>query len=191
MTTDNAIEISAEITPNPNTLKFNVSKSLLKTGSINFPDKEKAKGVLLPERLFQIDNVLGVMIGQSFVTITKHPDSSWPSLVPQVIETLKALLSSDETLFPEQASVNQDRACGNVDNSGIERKIREILDNEIRLAVAMDGGDIIFYGYDNGIVRLHLEGSCSACPSSLMTLKMGVESRLRALIPEVREVVQV
>ena len=191
MINNNTIEISAEITPNPNTLKFNVNKTLLQSGSVNFPDKAKAKGALLPERLFQIENVLGVMIGQSFVTITKNPDSAWPSLVPAVTEMLKSLLNSDKTLFPQQAAVDEAAPSHNAANSEIERKIREVLDNEIRPAVAMDGGDITFYGYEDGIVTLHLQGSCSTCPSSIMTLKMGVENRLKALIPEVREVVQV
>ncbi len=191
MNTSNAVEISAEITPNPNTLKFNVNKALVKAGSVNFPDKAKAKGALLPEKLFEIENVLGVMIGPGFITITKNPDSQWPSLVPAVTETLKLLLSSDKVLFPEQASGDDAAPANNEANSEIERKIREVLDNEIRPAVAMDGGDITFYGYENGVVTLHLQGSCSSCPSSIMTLKMGVENRLRSLIPEVREVVQI
>jgi Fe-S cluster biogenesis protein NfuA len=190
MNTSNAVEISAEITPNPNTLKFNVNKTLLKSGSMNFQDKEKAKGALLPEKLFGIENVLGVMIGPSFITITKNPDAEWPSVVPAVTETLKSLLSSDKVLFPEQALADEAQPANNAANSEIERKIREVLDNEIRPAVAMDGGDITFYGYEDGVVTLHLQGSCSSCPSSIMTLKMGVENRLKALIPEVREVVQ-
>ena len=190
MITNNTVEISAEITPNPNTLKFNVNKALIQSGSLNYPDKAKAKGALLPERLFEIENVLGVMIGPSFITVTKNPDSQWPALVPAVTETLKSLLSSKETLFPQQAAADAAPA-DNSANSEIERKIREVLDAEIRPAVAMDGGDITFYGYENGVVTLHLQGSCSSCPSSIMTLKMGVENRLRALIPEVKEVVQV
>ena len=187
---NNAVEISAEITPNPNTLKFNVNKTLITSGSINYPDKAKAKGALLPERLFEIENVIGVMVGQSFITITKNPDSQWPSLVPAVTETLKSLLGSKETLFPQEATEAEIKT-ENTAKSEIERKIREVLDAEIRPAVAMDGGDITFYGYENGVVTLHLQGSCSSCPSSIMTLKMGVENRLRALIPEVKEVVQV
>ena len=187
----NTLEISAEITPNPNTLKFNVNKTLLQSGSLNFPDKAKAKGALLPEKLFGIENVIGVMVGPSFITITKNPDSEWPSLVPAVTENLKTLLSSNEVLFPQQATVDEAPKADQNANSEIERKIREILDSEIRPAVAMDGGDITFYGYENGVVTLHLQGSCSSCPSSIMTLKMGVENRLRALIPEVKEVVQI
>ncbi|OIO37443.1 MAG: hypothetical protein AUJ72_04550 [Candidatus Omnitrophica bacterium CG1_02_46_14] len=185
------MDISAEITPNPNTLKFNVNKTLLKSGSVNFPDKEKARGALLPEMLFQIENVLGVMIGPTFITITKNPASEWSLLVPAVTEKIKTLLNSDKVLFPQWIKTNEAPKADPAVNSEIERKIREVLDHEIRPAVAMDGGDITFYGYDNGIVTLHLQGSCSTCPSSIMTLKMGVENRLKSLIPEVREVVQV
>ena len=194
METQNSFQINAEITPNPNTLKFNVGRVLVESGSLNFPDKEKARGVLLAETLFDIPNVLGVMAGHDFVTVTKRPESTWPALAPSIIEKLRALLSSGQTLIPDGAtgaapSVASGGHGGG--NSEIERKIREVLDAEIRPAVAMDGGDITFYGYENGVVTLHLQGSCSSCPSSIMTLKMGVENRLRSLIPEVREVVQV
>lgn len=183
--------ITAEITPNPNTLKFNVGRTLIESGSLNFPDKEKAKGVPLAETLYKIDNVLGVMVGQDFVTVTKRPESSWHDMAQPVIESLKTLFASGKELIP--AGLTGAAAAEAPQGAGgeIERKIREILDTEIRPAVAMDGGDIQFYGYENGIVTLHLQGSCSSCPSSIMTLKMGVENRLKSLIPEVREVVQV
>ena len=184
------IEISAEVTPNPNTLKFNVNKMLVETGSLNFTDREKAKGAYLPEELFKLDNVLGVMVGTSFITVTKAPASNWKELVQPVTEKIKEILSSGHVLLPAGLS-GVAAASGTGANSEIERKIKEILDSEIRPAVAMDGGDITFYGYENGVVTLHLQGSCSSCPSSIMTLKMGVENRLKSLIPEVREVVQV
>ena len=188
-----SFQINAEITPNPNTLKFNVGRKLIESGSLNYPDKDKAKGVLLPETLFGIDNVLGVLVGGDFVTVTKRPESAWPAMVPAVIEKLKKLLSSGQALVPAGIEGSASAASGatNAAMGEIERKIREVLDAEIRPAVAMDGGDITFYGYENGVVTLHLQGSCSSCPSSIMTLKMGVENRLRSLIPEVREVVQV
>ncbi len=193
MNTTNNFQINAEVTPNPNTLKFNVGRTLVPTGSLNFPDREKAKGVLLAETLFNIDNVIGVMIGGDFVTVTKRPESGWQTLAQPIIEALKKLLSSGLVLLPEGAepasTVGADGHAGG--NSEVERKIKEILDTEIRPAVAMDGGDITFYGYENGVVTLHLQGSCSHCPSSIMTLKMGVENRLKSLIPEIREVVQV
>ena len=193
MDAQNNFQINAEITPNPNTLKFNIGRELVASGSLNFPDKEKAKGVLLAESLFGITNVLGVMVGRDFVTVTKRPEANWPSMVQPIIEKLKSLLASNQSLLPAGLDTTVSApADGHGSATGeIEKKIREILDNEIRPAVAMDGGDIQFYGYENGVVTLHLQGSCSSCPSSIMTLKMGVENRLRSLIPEVREVVQV
>ena len=191
MDTTKDIQITAEITPNPNTLKFNVNRVLIEAGSLNFPDREKAKGSLLPETLFNIENVLGVMAGPDFITVTKMPAAGWPAMVEPITNAIRSLLSSDKPLFSSTAQATS-AADGHAGGTGdIETKIRQILDDEIRPAVAMDGGDIIFYGYENGIVTLHLQGSCSSCPSSIMTLKMGVENRLKSLIPEVREVVQV
>lgn len=184
------VEISAEVTPNPNTLKFNVNRVLLPSGSLNYTDKERAKGARLPSTLFGIENVLGVMVGPGFITVTKRPETEWQGLVPAVTEKIKEIFASDEPLFPEGETMVA-AASGGGANAEIERKIKEILNNEIRPAVAMDGGDITFYGYRDGVVTLHLQGSCSSCPSSIMTLKMGVENRLKASIPEVREVVQV
>ena len=190
MDTTKTIQISAEVTPNPNTLKFIVNKALVGSGSLNFTDREKAKGAYLPEKLFEVENVLGVMIGTDFITITKAPAASWKELVQPLTEKIKTLLSSNEVLLPAGFNMAAP-AVGASANGEIERKIKEVLDTEIRPAVAMDGGDITFYGYQDGIVTLHLQGSCSSCPSSVMTLKMGVENRLKSLIPEVREVVQI
>ena len=187
--TEKPLEITAEMTPNPNTLKFIVNRSLVETGSLNFTDKEKAKGSLLPEKLFEIQNVLGVMVGRDFITVTKRPETSWNPLVEPLTNSIRTLLSSGQVLFGQ--STPAPVADGHGAESEIAKKIQQILDSEIRPAVAMDGGDIIFYGYENGVVTLHLQGSCSSCPSSVMTLKMGVENRLKSLIPEVREVVQV
>ena len=185
----NGVTITAEVTPNPNTLKFNVNRALVETGSLNFPDREAARGSALAERLFGIEQVLGVMAGRDFVTVTKAPSAQWQALAPGVIEALKELLASGAPLFA--AGVPHVPGPEGSHDTDVERRIQEILDREIRPAVAMDGGDIIFYGYENGVVTLHLQGSCSSCPSSVMTLKMGVENRLRAAVPEVREVVQV
>ena len=188
------IDITAEMTPNPNTLKFNINRVLAESGSLNFPDREKAKGAAI-EPLFDVGNVLGVMVGRDFITVTKRPEANWQVMVEPVIAAIKKLFDSGKALFPEGAPAADASLPAGRDshsaNGEVERKIRAILDNEIRPAVAMDGGDIIFYGYENGVVTLHLQGSCSSCPSSVMTLKMGVENRLKSLIPEVREVVQV
>ena len=181
------LEIAAEMTPNPNTLKFNINRTLAESGSINFTDPEKAKGTPLAEKLFEIQNVIGIMVGRDFVTVTKSPSANWQPLVEPITKSLRSLLESGQALFGSVAPQADAPAGG----SDVETKIRQILDQEIRPAVAMDGGDITFHGFKDGVVTLHLQGSCSSCPSSVMTLKMGVENRLKSLIPEVKEVVQV
>ena len=181
------LEIAAEMTPNPNTLKFNINRTLAESGSINFTDPEKAKGTPLAEKLFEIQNVIGIMVGRDFVTVTKSPSANWQPLVEPITKSLKSLLESGQALFGSVTPPADAPAGG----SDVETKIRQILDQEIRPAVAMDGGDITFHGFKDGVVTLHLQGSCSSCPSSVMTLKMGVENRLKSLIPEVKEVVQV
>ncbi len=187
------LEIAAEVTPNPNTLKFNVNRTLAEGGSLNYPDSEKAKGSPLAEKLFAIQNVIGVMAGRDFITVTKAPGAQWQPMVEPVTKVIRELLESGKTLFSGEA-VKTAAAAGassSTDTSEIETKIRQILYSEIRPAVAMDGGDITFHGYQDGIVTLHLQGSCSSCPSAIMTLKMGVENRLKSMIPEIKEVVQV
>lgn len=185
---DQPIQISAEITPNPNTLKFNVDRTLVTSGTLNFPDKEKARGSALAEGLFAIENVLGVMVGHDWITVTKAPSAGWQDMAEPISKRLRELFESGKVLLP--ATQGQEASAGG-DNTDIERRIIDILDAEIRPAVNMDGGDITFHSYSNGVVTLHLQGSCSSCPSSIMTLKMGVENRLKSMIPEVREVVQI
>lgn len=182
------VQLSAEMTPNPNTVKFLVNRVFFESGSFDFPTKEKAQDSALAMRLFEIDSVSGVLIGSNFITVTKTPHSEWQIVAPSVAETIQTFLASDEPVISPTAIPS---GTGNAGDSEIEQKIRTILDQEIRPAVARDGGDIIFYGYKDGTVTLHLQGSCSSCPSSIMTLKMGVENRLKQSIPEIREVVQV
>jgi len=181
------IEISAEMTPNPNTLKFVVNKMLLDKGSINIASKEKADKIVVAKSLFGIENVTAVMIGPSFISVTKKPEAAWDPMVGPIAETIRTELEKSDFEIPQEVV----SAAPNDAVSEIETKIKAILDKEIRPAVAQDGGDIIFYGYEDGVVTLHLQGACSSCPSSVMTLKMGVENRLKEMIPEVKEVVQV
>lgn len=179
------IDITAEMTPNPNTLKFNVNRTLCESGSMNFPDAAKAKGSPI-EAIFEIANVLGVMVGRDFITVTKRPEAPWQPMVEPLIAKMREVITQKGVLFAAPGA-----SQGSSGDNEIEAKIKAILDNEIRPAVAMDGGDILFHGYKDGVVTLYLQGSCSSCPSSVMTLKMGVENRLKSLIPEIREVVQV
>lgn len=187
------ISITLEFTPNPNTLKFVTNETFLERGAANFTSLEKAQGSSpLAEKILQIPGIEGVMIGSSFITITKAFDGSWDIIAEEVPKTIESHLGDKLPIFTETylAQLNAAKPSTNGNQSEIEQKIREILDTEIRPAVAMDGGDITFDRYDEGVVYLYLQGSCSSCPSSTATLKMGVETRLKEAIPEIKEVVQ-
>lgn len=186
----NPVTITLEFTPNPNTLKFVVNHQFLARGAANFPKKEEAQKSPLAEKLFGIEGIQGVMIGTNFVTITKSNNGDWDVVADSVPKTIETHLSQSLPIFADGYDPLAS-APSSGSTSEVERKIREILDTEIRPAVAMDGGDIQFSKFDDGIVYLQLQGACSACPSSIATLKMGVETRLKEMIPEVKEVVQV
>lgn len=183
------VYVSLEFTPNPNTLKYSVNRQLLDKGAINFIKKADAEAQSpLAAKLFSVPGISGVMIGRDFVTVTKTEDGDWDLVHKSSSETIESHLKSGEPIVNADA-LNQDAHKGG--GGDIEQKIREILDNEIRPAVAMDGGDITFEKYENGTVYLYMQGSCSGCPSSTATLKMGIETRLRDAIPEIVEVVAV
>ncbi|MGZ3696260.1 MAG: NifU family protein [Bdellovibrionota bacterium] len=184
------LEIRLEFTPNPNALKYVVDEAiLLPRGSASFTDKATAENAPLAKRLMAIPGVSSCMIGYNFVSVTKSDQGDWEVLDLQTRDALKAHLASGE------AAVNQltldKNALPKSEGSGdpIEMKIREILDRDIRPAVAMDGGDIVFEKFENGVVYLYMQGSCAGCPSSTATLKMGIETRIKAAVPEVNEVV--
>jgi len=182
------IDVSLEFTPNPNTLKYVVDRTLLETGAANFATRDSAEVSPLAKRLFAVPGVAGVMIGRNFVTVTKGPEGDWESLNRGVNETLVDHLSKGLPVVDASASLSSHAGQG---SGEIETKIREILDREVRPAVAMDGGDITFEKFEDGVVYLFLQGSCAGCPSSTATLRMGIETRLKEAIPEVREVVSV
>jgi len=130
------------------------------------------------------------MIGKNFVTVTKSDDGDWESVHKSCSAIIESHVASGETIVADAGPAAEAESPASAD-SPVVRKIREILDNEIRPAVAMDGGDITFEKFEDGVVYLYMQGSCSGCPSSTMTLKMGIENRLREAIPEVQEVVSV
>lgn len=182
------VYVSLEFTPNPNTLKYSVNRQLLDKGAVNFIQKEEAeKRSALAGELFGVPGICGVMIGKNFVTVTKTEEADW-DVVHKNSASLIERHVSQNTPIVNDLELQEAHKGG---DSEIENKIREILDNEIRPAVAMDGGDITFEKYENGVVYLYLQGSCSGCPSSSATLKVGIESRLKQAIPEVIEVVSV
>lgn len=183
---DPALQISVQLTPNPNSLQFCVNRELVSGGSYNFPDAESAKASPVAEALFALGSVAGVLIGRDFVTVTKKNEQDWPSIAASVSEVLNKRLLPGEKIVDETLTPKSEGGI-----SETEIQIRRVIDEEIRPAVARDGGDIVFDSYEDGIVRLRLQGACSSCPSSIMTLKMGIENRLKQVIPEIREVVSV
>jgi Fe-S cluster biogenesis protein NfuA len=182
-----SVNITLEWTPNPNTLKYVVDRQLLPRGALNLTSPEMAREKApLAERLFTLKGVTGVMIGPTFVTITKGEEGEWDELNDQVMAALDEHLSAGEPVVRAEAVPPTEGGEGQGD---VERRIRDILDGEIRPAVMMDGGDITLEKFEGGVVYLSLKGSCTGCPSSTQTLKMGIETRLREAIPEVDEVV--
>jgi Fe-S cluster biogenesis protein NfuA len=187
-----SVNIQLEWTPNPSTLKYVVDRRLLAGGAVNFTQREEAvKKSPLALKLMDVKGVSAVMIGLNFVTVTKGDEGEWDELNDAVMSTLDSHLEANEPVVDEEALAAARAAAGTDTSGSVEQRIREILDAEIRPAVAQDGGDITLDRFENGIVYLHMKGSCSGCPSSTATLKMGIESRLREVIPEVVEVVSV
>lgn len=181
------IYVSLEFTPNPNTLKYSVNRQLVDQGTVNMPRREDAVTKSpLAARLFEVPGISGVMIGRDFVTVTKTEEGDWDVVHKSASNIIERHLTDGQPVVNAEA-LNQKAHQGG--DTEIEKRIREILDTEVRPAVAMDGGDITFDKYQDGIVYLYMQGSCSGCPSSTMTLKMGIETRLKQAIPEIIEVV--
>ena len=171
--------IYTELTPNPATLKFIVDRVLLPQGTADFPSAEDAAGKSkLAERLFKYPFVQGIFIGRNFITVTKDEGSKWEDVIPVIKEDLGAYLHSGEPIVEGVETVSIEE-----DDDETVKKIKTILDEQVRPAVAMDGGDIIYEGFDAGVLRLRLQGSCSGCPSSTVTLKQGIESLMKRMFP--------
>ncbi len=181
--------IETEGTPNPATLKFLPGCAVMPGGTADFASEDAARRSKLAIRLFALEGVARVFLGADFVTVTKTGDEDWAALKPQVLASLVDHFVSGETVI--------DGAAGSVaedvrpEDREIVEQIKELLDTRVRPAVAMDGGDIVFHGYQDGVVRLHMQGSCSGCPSSGATLKHGIENMLRHYLPDVTAVEQV
>jgi Fe-S cluster biogenesis protein NfuA len=187
-----SVNIQLEWTPNPSTLKYVVDRRLLDTGAMNFTNRDLAKERSpLVSKLMDIKGVVAVMLGTNFVTVTKGEDGEWDELNDAVMGTIDGHLTANEPVVNEDAIARARAELAASGGTGVEQRIREILDNEIRPAVAQDGGDITLDRFEDGVAYLHMKGSCSGCPSSTATLKMGIESRLRESIPELSEVVAV
>lgn len=181
--------IQTEQTPNPSTLKFIPGRPVLENGSADFRSAEDAAGVSpLAERLFGIDKVTGVFLGPDFVSVSKQDDAEWYLLKPAILGVIMEHFTAGQAVMNEGASADQSEQEVSEEDQEIVGQIKELLDTRVRPAVAQDGGDIVFQGFQRGVVYLHMRGACSGCPSSTATLKMGIENMLRHYIPEVTEV---
>ena len=180
---DDDIKIMASLTPNPDSLKFTVDRPVLDEGSAHFADRGQAEGSPLAERIFELEDVTGLFVAGDMITATKRSDAEWPELARAIGGKIREHVRSGEPAVSETQ-----RAVGA--STDVERKIVSVLD-EIRPYVAQDGGDIVFAGYENGIVSVYMQGACSGCPSSTATLRMGIEQRLQQVVPEVRQVVPI
>ena len=178
--------IQTEATPNPATLKFLPGRIVMPAGTADFPNADTAARSPLAQALFAIDGVSGVFFGSDFVTVTKGGDQEWHVMKPAVLGAIMEHFTAGKPIMLEGAAPAAGGEEG--EDSDIVAQIKELLDTRVRPAVAQDGGDIVFHSFDEGVVYLHMQGSCSGCPSSTATLKSGIENMLRHYIPEVVEV---
>ncbi|MEZ0495919.1 NifU family protein [Sphingomonas sp. IW22] len=186
--------IETETTPNPATMKFLPGRAVMTAGTRDFATPEEAEASPLADALFGLGDVTGVFFGRDFISVTAAPGVDWPGLKPDVLGILLDHFSADMPLFrpgsaagiavpPEAAEFAE-----NPEDADIVAQIRELIDTRVRPAVANDGGDIIYRGFDQGKVYLQMQGACSGCPSSTATLKHGIEQLLKYYVPEVTEV---
>ncbi len=180
--------IQTESTPNPATLKFLPGQAVLGAGTADFPTATSASASPLASRIFLIQGVTGVFFGTDFVTVTKGDDIEWDHVKPAILGAIMEHFQSGRPVIDGDGGGSSGHADHDGPDKEIVNQIKELLDTRVRPAVAQDGGDIVFHGFDRGVVYLHMQGACAGCPSSTLTLKMGIENLLRHYIPEVVEV---
>jgi Fe-S cluster biogenesis protein NfuA len=188
------ISIYTEMTPNPETMKFVANKLLYPGKSIDFPDEASAAPSPLAKELFSFPFIKSVFIASNFVTLTKTSDTEdWQDVIPAIKQFMKDYLENGGIVVNEdEVVVKKKQDASNTvlaDDDDVVVRIKELLENYVKPAVEMDGGAIQFKSYSDGIVNLALQGSCSGCPSSMITLKAGIEGMMKRMIPEVQEVV--
>lgn len=177
--------IQTENTPNPATLKFLPGLTVMEKGTANFTEAGEAASSPLARNLFATDGVVGVFLGADFVTVTKNGDKNWDTMKPLVLGAIMEHFQSGRPVIEGDAP--DDDPTGE-DDDGVVRQIKELIDTRVRPAVAQDGGDIVYHGFEEGVVYLRMQGACAGCPSSTATLKHGIENMLRYYVPEVQEV---
>lgn len=194
MTEEQTLTIRTERTPNPNSLKYHMGMTLIPGGQANFPNVDSAKRSPLATRIFAIDGVSSVFIGSDFVTVSREKDESegglsWVDLNSQLAPVLEAFLDSGDPVLTGKAPKEFAEIGAETADPQVVATIKEILDTKVRPAVAQDGGDIIYRGFEGGVVFLEMHGSCAGCPSSTITLHQGIENMLKNHLAEhVKEV---
>jgi len=177
--------IQTENTPNPATLKFLPGRTVMGSGTASFMSVEEAGSSPLATSLFATDGVKGVFLSSDFITVTKSEDKDWDMMKPLILGAIMEHFQSGRPVIEGTAA---DGSGDVVEGDETVRQIKELIDTRVRPAVAQDGGDIIYKGFEDGIVYLHMQGACAGCPSSTATLKHGIENMLRYYVPEVTEV---
>jgi len=181
------------ISINPETMKFVANKLLYPGKSIDFADESTAKPSPLAQQLFSFPFIKSVFIASNFITLTKTAETEdWQDIVPTIRQFLKEYLEEGKPVVNEEEVEALKQPSGNMpaaDDDDVVKRIKELLENYVKPAVEMDGGAIQFKSYENGVVNLTMQGSCSGCPSSTITLKAGIEGMMKRMIPEVKEVV--
>ena len=177
--------IQTEETPNPNTLKFIPGVQVLEEGTVEFKDNETAKISNLANLIFQVEGIERVFLTTDFVSVTKNNDVNWEILKPLILTAIMDHYASGKEVIEKIQNNTNDIFD---EDTEVVKQIKELIDQRVRPAVAMDGGDISFCSFKNGVVTLQMKGACAGCPSSTATLKMGIENMLRHYIPEVVEV---
>lgn len=181
--------IQTQDTPNPSTVKFLPGRDILETDhAVEFSSSTDTASSPLAQRLFKITGVANVFLGKDFISISKADDTDWSMLKPMILAALMEHLSTGQTIYIPPKEEEGIGVGNSPEDSEIVAQIKELLDERVRPMVAMDGGDIVFDHFIDGIVFLQMRGACSGCPSSTATLKMGVENMLKHYIPEVVEV---
>ena len=186
--------VETEHTPNPDTLKFLPGKKVSEVGPIEFLKNDKSIKVFLANKILSLEGTAMVFFGEDFITVKKEKDSNWNSLKHGIISEINDYYSKGNNvvirkdLNLENILKKSKSSSESVQSNKIVDKIKEVLDSKIRPAVAKDGGDITFKSFTDGVVTVELKGSCSGCPSSVMTLKQGVQNLLCHYIPEVKSV---
>jgi len=170
-------------TPNPDALMFRVFETLVSSGTYEYAKGESTADSPLAEKILSLDNVSLVLIAPRFVTVRKSSEAEWSPLTSRISQRIVSFLNSGE-----MAVIEKEEPQRKEPSNDIERRIMLLLDEEVRPAIAQDGGDVIFHGYDDGVVTLELIGACGTCPSSTATLQYGIQNLLVEEIPEVHAV---